>query len=111
MGGFECGPRFDDVAGGACKSVCIAIVIVLGYPARVVGLGHPMLDSTSPFFNTTSGAILDLLCPLIDLLFGLIPCCGHFVNNWHGGGFSGCGGHWDIDEWCGVCDGHRDLMG
>ena len=115
VGGFECGPRFDDTAGGACESMCIAVIIVLGYPTHDVGLGHPVLDSTSPFFNTTSRPLFDLLCPLIDLLFGLIPRCGHFVccfiNYWRGGRFSGCGSHWEIDEWWGVRDGRRDLVG
>ena len=96
---------FDDAAGGACESVCTAVVIVLGYPARVVGLGHPVLVSTSPFFNTTSGPLFDLLCPLANLLFGLVLCCGRFVhrfvNDWCGGRFSGYG----------VCDGRRDLVG
>ena len=115
MGGFEGGLMFDDTAGGACESMCITVIVVLRYPAHVVGLSHPVLDSTSPFFNTTSRPLFDLLCPLIDLLFGLIPRCGHFVchfvNDWHGSGFGGCGGHWDIDEWCGVRDGCRDLVG
>ena len=105
MGGFKRDLRFDDAAGGACKSVCIAVVVVLGYPARVVGLGHPMLDLTSPSFNTTSGPLFDLLCPLIGLLFGLALRRGRvvcrFVNDWHGGGFSGCG----------VRDGGRGLVG
>ena len=113
MGGFEGGLRFDDAAGGACKSVCITVIVVLRYPARVVGLGHPMLVSTSPFFNSTSGPLFDLLCPLTDLLFGLVPRCGRFVchsiNDWRGGRFGGYGGHWDIDEWWGVRDGCRNL--
>ena len=115
MGGFEGGPRFDDTAGGACESVCIAVIVVLRYPACVVGLGHPVLDLTSPFFDSISRPLFNLLCPLTNLLFGLTLRCGrvmcHFVNDWCGGGFSGYGGHWDIDEWCGVRDGCRDLVG
>ena len=60
MGGFEGGLMFDDAAGGACESMCIAVVVVLGYPARVVGLGHPVLVSTSPFFDSTFGLLFDL---------------------------------------------------
>ena len=115
MGGFECGLRFDGAASGACESMCIAVIVILGYPAHVVGLGHPMLDLTSLFFNTTSRPLFNLLCPLIGLLFGLIPCCGHFVhrfvNDWCGGRFSVYRGYWDMDEWHGVCGGHKDLVG
>ena len=60
VGGFEGGLRFDDTAGGACKSACIAVVIVLGYPARMVGLGHPVLDLTSSFFDSTFRLLFDL---------------------------------------------------
>ena len=95
----------DDAVGGACESVCIAAVVVLGYPARVVGLGHPVLISTSPFFDSTFGLLFDLLCPLTDLFFSLVLHCGRvmrrFISNWRGGGFSGCG----------VCGGRRDLVG
>ena len=105
MGGFKGGLSFNNTVGGVCKSMCIAIVIV-----RVVGL-HPMLDLTSPFFNSTSGPIFDLLCPLTDLLFGLLPHCGCFINDWCGSRFSGYGGHWDVDEWWGVRDGHRNFVG
>ena len=52
MGGFEGGLMSDDAAGGVCKSKCIAAIIVLRYPARVVGLSHPVLDWTSPFFDS-----------------------------------------------------------
>ena len=89
----------------------ITVVVELGYLVCVVGLGHPVLDLTSPFFNTTSRPLFNLLCPLANLLFGLFPRCGRFINDWRGGGFSGYGSRWDIDEWCGVHDGHRDLMG
>ena len=115
MGGVVGGLEFNDAAGDMFESACITVIIELGYLVRVVGLGHPVLDSTSPFFNTTSGPLFDLLCPLANLLFGLVPCCGCFVhcfiNDWCGGGFSGYGGHWDIDEWCGARDRRRDLMG
>ena len=115
MGGFECGLRFNDGAGGACESVCIAVVVILGYPARVVGLGHPVLDSTSSFFNSISGPLFNLLCPLTNFFFGLALHCGCvmrcFVEDWCGGRFSGYGGHWDIGEWCGVRDEHRELVG
>ena len=115
MGGFEGGLEFNDAAGDVFESACVTVVVELGYPVHVVGLGHPVLDSTSPFFNTTSRPLFNLLCPLANLLFGLVPHCGrfvrHFVNNWRGGRFSGYGGHWDIDEWCGLHDRHRDLVG
>ena len=103
MGGFECGLGFDDSAGGACESVCIAIVVELGFLAHMVALGLLVLDSTTPFFNSISGPLFD--CPLISLLFGLTLRHGRvvhrFVNDWHGGGFSGCG----------VRDGGRGLVG
>ena len=115
VGDFEGGLGFDDAAGGACESVCIAVVVVLGFPARVVGLGHPVLDSTSPFFDSISGLFFDLWYPLTNFLFVLILRRGRvvrrFVEDWRGGGFSGYGGHWDIGEWCGVRDGRRDLVG
>ena len=102
MGGFECGPRFDNTAGGACESMCIAIIVVLGYPAHMVALRLLVLVLTFPFFNSVSGLLFDLWYPLTNLLFGLILRCGrimrHFVDDWCGGGFSGYGGHWDIDE-------------
>ena len=115
VGGFECGPRFDDTAGGACESMCIAVIVILGYPAHVVGLGLLVLDSTSPFFDSTFRLLFDLWYPLTSLLFGLVLCCGRvvrrFINNWCGGGFSGYGDHWDIGEQCGVRDGRRGLVG
>ena len=115
MGGFKCGQEFDDAVGDVFKSACVTIVIELEYPVCVVGLGHPMLDSTSPFFDSISGLLFDLWYPLTNFLFDLVlhrGCVMHcFVNDWHGGGFSGYGGHWDIDKWCGVHDGCRDLVG
>ena len=115
MGGFEGGLGFNDAAGGVCKSMCIAVVVVLGYPARMVALSLLVLVLTVPFFDSISGLLFDLWYPLTNLLFGLVLCCGRivhrFIEDWHGGGFSGYGGHWDIDEWCGVCDGDRDLVG
>ena len=105
VGGFEGGLGFDDTAGGVFESVCVTVIVILRYPAHVVGLSHPVLDSTSPFFDSMPGLLFNLWYPLIDLLFGLVPRCGHFVrrfvSSWHGGGFSGYG----------VCDGRRDLMG
>ena len=105
MGGFEGGPRFDDAAGGVFESACVTVVVVLGYPARVVGLGHPVLVSTSPFFDSMPGLLFDLWYPLIDFFFGLVLRRGcvvrRFVSNWRGGGFSGYG----------VCGGRRDLVG
>ena len=96
---------FDDAAGGVCESVCIAGVVVLGFLARMVALGLLVLDSTTPFFDSISGPLFDLLCPLIGLLFGLALRRGRvvrrFVNDWRGGGFSGCG----------VRDGGRGLVG
>ena len=38
MGGFKCGLGFDDAAGGVCKSMCIAIAIILG----LLGLTCPV---------------------------------------------------------------------
>ena len=105
VGGFECGPRFDDTVGGACKSMCITIVIVLGYPACMVSLGLLVLILTFPFFNSVSGLLFDLWYPLTNLLFSLILRCGcimrRFINDWCGGRFSGCGVH----------DRRRDLVG
>ena len=115
VGGFMWALGFDDAAGGACESVCIAGVVVLGFLARMVALGLLVLDSTSSFFDSISGPLFDLLCPLTGLLFGLVLRCGcivrRFINDWRGGGFSGYGDHWDIGEWCGARDGCRDLVG
>ena len=115
VGGFECGQEFNNAAGDVFEFACVTVIVKLGYPVHVVGLSHPMLNSTSPFFDSISGLLFDLWYPLTNFFFSLVYCCGHvmhcFINDWHGGGFSGYGGHWDIDEWCGVCDGHRDFMG
>ena len=115
MGGFKYGQEFNNAAGDVFESACVTVVVELGYPVHVVGLSHPMLNSTSPFFDSISGLLFDLWYPLTNFLFGLVLHHGHvmlcFINNWRGSGFSGYGGHWDIDEWCGVCDGCRDLVG
>ena len=102
MGGFEGGLGFNDAASGACESVCIAGIVVLGFLARMVALGLLVLDSTTPFFNSISGPLFNLPCPLTGLLFSLVLHCGRivhrFVDDWCGGGFSGYRDHWDIDK-------------